>query len=90
MHEVVARTGRAQRLRFVGGTRPVLWEGRGQPVEDRPGLAVWGGYTDNYLRVMAHAPVGVDLHNVLTPTRLDALHGDIFLGSLIEETMRKV
>ncbi len=81
MHQVVAATGRTQRLRFVGGTRPVLWEGQGQPVEDQPGMALWRGYTDNYLRVMAHAPAGVDLHNVLTPTKLDALHGDTFFGS---------
>ncbi len=87
MHEVVAATGRTERLRFVGGTRPVLWEGQGQPVEDQPGMALWRGYTDNYLRVMAHAPAGMDLHNVLTPTRLDELHGDTFFGSLLAESV---
>ncbi|RME49967.1 MAG: tRNA (N(6)-L-threonylcarbamoyladenosine(37)-C(2))-methylthiotransferase MtaB, partial [Caldilineae bacterium] len=36
MHAVVERTGRAERARFLGTTRPVLWEGQGQPVTDRP------------------------------------------------------
>ena len=30
MHRVVARTGLLERTRFVGSTRPVLWEGSGQ------------------------------------------------------------
>ncbi len=85
MHDLIELTGRAERLRFVGGVRPVLWEGQGQPVEDQ--MALWRGYTDNYLRMMAHAPAGVDLHNVLTPTRLDELHGDTFFGSLLAESV---
>ncbi len=88
MHDLIELTGRAERLRFVGGVRPVLWEGQGQPVEDQPGMALWRGYTDNYLRVMAHAPAGMELHNVLTPTRLDDLHGDTFFGSFETDVPR--
>jgi threonylcarbamoyladenosine tRNA methylthiotransferase MtaB len=82
LHEVVERTGRAERQRFVGSVRPVLWEGEGQPVDDQPGMLLWNGYTDNYLRVLAHAPLGIDLHNQLTQTRLDELHGDSLLGTI--------
>jgi threonylcarbamoyladenosine tRNA methylthiotransferase MtaB len=82
LHEVVERTGRAERQRFVGSVRPVLWEGEGQPVDDQPEMLLWSGYTDNYLRVLAHAPRCVDLHNHLIQTRLDALYGDSLLGTI--------
>lgn len=87
MHEVVERTGRTERRRFVSTVRPVLWENQGQPVADQPGQLLWSGYTDNYLRVMAHAPAQVNLHNVITPTDLDTLHGDTLLGTIIESCL---
>ena len=83
MHALVESTGRAERAHFVGTIRPVLWENQGVPVADRPDHLLWAGYTDNYLRVMAHAPVQVDLHSQITPTRLDSLHDDTLLGSII-------
>ena len=80
LHALVERTGRVERLRFVGARRPVLWEGQGQPVQDGPGR-LWSGLSDNNLRVMASAPAGVDLHNRLLWTRLDMLHGDTLFGT---------
>lgn len=82
LHAVVEQTGRAERLRFVGSVRPVLWEGSGQPVTDQPDVRLWSGLTDNYLRVLAHAPAGQNLSNCITPTRLDELHGDTLFGSI--------
>ncbi len=49
--------------RFVGQTRPVLFEAR-EP-DGR-----WSGLTDNYIRVLA--PSATDLHNRILPTRLSA------------------
>ncbi|MBI3960076.1 MAG: tRNA (N(6)-L-threonylcarbamoyladenosine(37)-C(2))-methylthiotransferase MtaB [Chloroflexi bacterium] len=83
MHALVERTGQAERQRFVGDTRPVLWEGQGQPVTNQPGMLLWSGHTDNYLRVLAHAPAGEDLRNRLLPTRLDELHSETLLGTLL-------
>lgn len=82
MHELIERSGRSERERFVGSVRPVLWEGEGQPVADRPGYLLWSGFTDNYLRVMAQAPAGVSLCNRITPTRLDECHGEMLFGSI--------
>ncbi|MEZ4834527.1 MAG: tRNA (N(6)-L-threonylcarbamoyladenosine(37)-C(2))-methylthiotransferase MtaB [Caldilineaceae bacterium] len=84
LHEIVERTGRAERRRFVGDVRPVLFEGSGQPVDDQPDMLLWSGHTDNYLRVLAHAPHGVDLHNALLNVHLDELHADALFGSLRE------
>ncbi len=84
LHAVVERTGRAERLRFVGTVRPVLWEGQGEPVTDRPDMHLWTGLTDNYLRVMTYVPSDVDLHNRITPTRLDELHGETFFGRIVD------
>ena len=41
----------AFRRRFLGATRPVLWEGRAGDAED----GAWTGLTDNYLRVTAES-----------------------------------
>ena len=46
-------------------------------------MRLWSGYTDNYLRVLAHAPADQDLRNCITPTRLDAVHGETFFGILL-------
>ncbi len=80
MHQVVARTGLLERTRFVGSTRPVLWEGSGQQLTDRPDTLLWSGLTDNYLRVTAQAPSDLDLSNCITPARLDELHGEALYG----------
>ena len=77
LHAVVEATGRAERRRFVGQVRPVLWE---HPQgDDVTGGQVWAGFTDNYLRVTAVAAAA--RHNAITPTRLDELHGDTLLGT---------
>ena len=81
MQAVVAATGRAERARFAGGTRPVLFEGEGKPLADQPGR-LWFGLTDNYLRVATVAPETVDLHNVLMPITLDGVEGDVMHGRL--------
>lgn len=83
MHALLEQTGRAQRQRFVGSVRQVLWEGEGQPLTDQPGL-LWSGHTDNYLRVLAVAPAQCDLHNQILSTRLDAVHDDQIFGSIAE------
>ena len=75
MREVDARSGRMVRRRFLGQTRPVLWEGRGRSLIGEEKV-VWSGLTDNYLRVLAVAPADVDLHNVIAPARLERLEGD--------------
>ncbi len=83
LHALLWRTGQAERQRFVGATRPVLWEGTGQLMADEPGL-LWSGLTDNYLRVMAVAPPDVDLHNRITPVDLAELNGDTLFGTLFD------
>jgi hypothetical protein len=71
-------TGRAERRRFLDDVRPVLWESTHDTTVDG---ALWTGYTDNYLRVVAAIPQHVDLNNIITPTRLDELHGDDLFGT---------
>ena len=73
--QAVAHTGHAERTRFLGTVRPVLWEGTGQPLTDQPG-ALWAGLTDNYLRVMGVAPSGSNLHNLVTPVWLSEVQGE--------------
>ncbi len=80
MHQVAARTGHLERIRNVGTTRPVLWEGGGQQLSDQADKVLLNGLTDNYLRVMAQAPAGLDLSNKITPVRLDELHGETLYG----------
>ena len=80
MHQVAARTGQLERIRNVGTTRPVLWEGGGQQLSDQADTVLFNGLTDNYLRVMAQAPAGLDLGNKITPVRLDELHGETLYG----------
>jgi threonylcarbamoyladenosine tRNA methylthiotransferase MtaB len=65
LNAAVAATAQAERQRFAGTPRPVLWEGRGEPV---PGSSLlrWSGLTDNYLRVQTVAPPEENLHNRIT------------------------
>jgi threonylcarbamoyladenosine tRNA methylthiotransferase MtaB len=81
LHEVVERTGRRERQRFLGQQRPVLWEGEGQPLTDQA-ERLWSGFTDNYLRVMAVAPDDLNLHGLITPVRLDEATGDACFGTI--------
>jgi threonylcarbamoyladenosine tRNA methylthiotransferase MtaB len=87
LHEVVERTGRAERLRHVGSQRPVLWERPQGDLAHEQGEAgaarLWTGFTDNYLRVSLEAPPAVDLHNQIVPTYLAALHGDTIWGRIV-------
>lgn len=85
MQAVVAITGQQERAHFLGATRPVLFEGDGQPLTDQPGR-LWFGLTDNYLRVAVIAPALVDLHNRLLPVRLTAQAGDVLHGDLLHST----
>ncbi|MYH60508.1 MAG: tRNA (N(6)-L-threonylcarbamoyladenosine(37)-C(2))-methylthiotransferase MtaB [Caldilineaceae bacterium SB0675_bin_29] len=80
MHLAIAHTAEMERRRFVGTVRPVLWEGSGQQLTDRPDTLLWSGLTDNYLRVSAQAPAAFDLTNRITSARLDELHGETMYG----------
>ena len=53
LRALVERTGQGERSKFIGTTRPVLWEGAGQSLTDQPGL-LWSGLTDNYLPRASH------------------------------------
>jgi threonylcarbamoyladenosine tRNA methylthiotransferase MtaB len=95
--ELDAELGAAVRRSFIGEVRSVLWENRdgALPAEifrlmDFPQAAmspadeydVWSGLTDNYLRVLAAAPAELDLHNRVTPLRLERLEGDALWGAI--------
>lgn len=82
MHQVVARTGRTERRRFLGTSRPVLWEGEGQQLADQPGRLLWTGFTDNYLRVRVRAPARLALSNRITSVQLAELNGDTLYAEL--------
>ncbi len=83
MREVDRRSGRTVRRRFLGQTRPVLWESQGQKVVGEKGR-IWSGLTDNYLRVLTLAPENLNLHNVITPARLTRLEGDALWAEVAE------
>ncbi len=70
---VARRTGEAVRRSFLGQARPVLWETLERPANGAGPLC--SGLTDNYLRVQAVAPSGMDLENRITPARLDTFDG---------------
>jgi threonylcarbamoyladenosine tRNA methylthiotransferase MtaB len=68
----VARSSAAAfRRRFLGATRPVLWEDR----MEASGPAAWTGLTDNYLRVAVRGDG--DLANRIISARLTSLDGDV-------------
>ena len=64
--------------RYETQTRPVLWENA--IGADNGGLR-WAGYTDNYIRVLAHGPA--DLFNRVTPTQLIDARSDGLSGEII-------
>jgi threonylcarbamoyladenosine tRNA methylthiotransferase MtaB len=71
--------GHSVRRSFLGDTRPVLWENSRAGVN---GAVRWTGLTDNYLRVHAEAPAGVDLHDRISAVRLARLDGDDLWGEI--------
>ncbi|MFO7634842.1 MAG: tRNA (N(6)-L-threonylcarbamoyladenosine(37)-C(2))-methylthiotransferase MtaB [Caldilinea sp.] len=83
MQHLIAAASQRERECFVGAKRPVLFEGQGKPLADQPGC-LWFGLTDNYLRVAAVAPKGIDLHNTLIPVQLEAIEGELIQGRLLE------
>jgi threonylcarbamoyladenosine tRNA methylthiotransferase MtaB len=66
--------GLAFRLRFVGQTLPVLWEGRGAD-------GVWSGLTDNYIRVFTRS--SADLSGRLLETKLCQIKRNAMWGELV-------
>jgi threonylcarbamoyladenosine tRNA methylthiotransferase MtaB len=64
--------------RFETQTRPVLWE---NAVGADTGGLRWAGYTDNYIRVLAHGPA--DLFNRVTPTQLVEARPDGLSGQIV-------
>jgi threonylcarbamoyladenosine tRNA methylthiotransferase MtaB len=75
MRALGRRLARAYRRRFVGRVLPVLWE-----KEDTEGN--WLGLTDNYLSVKI--AMFDDLHNRITPTLLECLEGQTFIGQVVD------
>ena len=63
-------TAKAFRQRFVGETRPVLWEKRVRGADHQ----TWSGLTDNYMRVTTVS--SADLGNQITQARILSLEGD--------------
>jgi len=63
MHVIADRMKAEHLERFVGQTRPVLWEGD-------------AGYSDNYLRVTTEQRLSVALDNVIAPTQLARISDD--------------
>jgi threonylcarbamoyladenosine tRNA methylthiotransferase MtaB len=74
--------------RFVGQTRPVLWETRSStasPAREHGaggGSATWSGYTDNYLRVEIAAAGVDDLRNRITPALLNRRNADTLVAEI--------
>jgi threonylcarbamoyladenosine tRNA methylthiotransferase MtaB len=81
MDAVARATGEAVRRSFLGTIRPVLWEAIEHPANGAG--ALWGGLTDNYLRVQTIAPTGVDLENRITPAGLVELRNGVILAEIM-------
>jgi hypothetical protein len=78
-HTPSASSGQA--LRQAQGAQAMV--GAGSELSLGPNARqVWSGLTDNYLRVLAAAPAELDLHNRITPVRLDRLDDDALWGSM--------
>ncbi len=89
MHALIARLGARERARFLHQVRPVLWEQvqgdlSAQQTDSGAAARLWRGFTDNYLPALVEAPATLDLHNRITPVRLDGLDGDTFQASLLQ------
>ena len=93
--ELDKKLGRLARARLAGQTRSVLWESRAPRSE--PGLDLrldsrtlgndgdtcWSGLTDNYVRVWAPAPAGLDLHNHISDAKLLRNAGEGLLAEIV-------
>jgi threonylcarbamoyladenosine tRNA methylthiotransferase MtaB len=66
LHAVAGRAEHSFHRRFVGDTRPVLWERR----EDLGGGSRWSGLTDNYIRTVTETGAEIDLENRITKTEI--------------------
>ncbi len=80
LEAVARRSAEAVRRSFLGDVRPVLWETLERPANGAG--PVWSGLTDNYLRVHAVAPAGLDLENRITAARLVAVDGQVLWADL--------
>lgn len=63
--------------RYLGQSVEVLFESEEQ--------GLWSGYTEHYIRVSI--PSNSELKNTIHPVRLEEIHGDFVMGSLIESTV---
>ncbi len=82
MHRLAACMKGQFMERYVGSTRPVLWEGSGHA--DADGAHRHQGYTDNYLRVRAS---GTTLSNRITESKLETIEGtppEFFLAKVLD------
>jgi threonylcarbamoyladenosine tRNA methylthiotransferase MtaB len=75
MRELGAEQRRRYKERFLGRDLDVLWEKR-----RRDGR--WTGWTDNYIRVVAHEEA--NLRNQITPARLVALENGYVSGEALQ------
>ena len=80
LEAVARRSAEAVRRSFLGDVRPVLWETLERPANGAG--PVWSGLTDNYLRIHAVAPAGLDLENRITAARLVAVDGQVLWADL--------
>jgi threonylcarbamoyladenosine tRNA methylthiotransferase MtaB len=74
LRAVSRQSGWAFRLRFVGQTLPVLWEGQGAD-------GVWSGLTDNYIRVFTRS--SAELSGQLLQTKLCRAVAGAMWGELV-------
>jgi threonylcarbamoyladenosine tRNA methylthiotransferase MtaB len=70
LHQLRARLKHQTLVRHIGRTLPVLIEG-----QDEHG---WGGYTPNYLRVVAKGPKGIDVKNRIVETLITGIDEALF------------
>ena len=79
MRAVVEETSTAFRRRFLGTSRPVLWEEELTRTAD-PRIRVWSGLTDNYLRVKTMGEG--DLLGQTSTVLLERLDGSELVGRM--------
>ena len=81
MHQLAERLRHATVQRFLGQTRPILWE---QVVDQGGTRSRWSGLTDNYLRCEVTVPSTLDLRNRLIDGRLEHFRNGAIATSLIK------
>jgi threonylcarbamoyladenosine tRNA methylthiotransferase MtaB len=79
-HSLGSRLELAYARRFVGDSRPVLWE-QGEVFGD--GLR-WSGLTDNYIRTITETNSGVDLANRIADTGILATTTGGVIGRILQ------